>query len=368
MSGSDKSEESSNNVSRQEPVSPSSTVASNDQIPESTHRSKVIDQARKFLELDDIKNAERGKKAAFLKTKGLSNDDIEELLNVSEKKETLESTAKNASSQDSSDKEPQSVTTNQIPQTSQAPPIITYPEFLVNSSPKSPPLLTTSHLLTILYSTSILTATLYGTLEYIVTPMLSKLTDSRHEIFSSILLKLDILSQKLESQVSTIPVIVTPHISKESDTEAEDIDDDPTELFHRDIGIQTSPPGSPQPKNAQLAYGSLTHQTAHLCGLYTYLRDINDTLANDTQNDTRLENAIIELRKYLNTLAYPPRASNNYDSIYFPRGIMAGHNIGNGVNSDMNEVTRVKKEIKGMKGILLSARTFPGLKSAPYHK
>ncbi|POS85589.1 hypothetical protein EPUL_002472 [Erysiphe pulchra] len=367
MSESDESKGSSNNVTRQKPASPPSAT-SNDQIPESIHRSKVIEQARKFLEKDDIKNAEKEKKAAFLKTKGLSNDEIEDLLNESEKKESIVSTAKNASYRDNPEKGPQSVTTNLIPQISQAPPIITYPEFLINSPSKSPPLLTTSHLQTILYSASILTATLYGTLEYIVTPMLSKLTDSRHEIFSSILLKLDSLSQKLGSQVSEIPVIVTPHISKESDAETEDIDDDPTELFHRDIGIQTSPPGSPQPKNAQLAQESLTHQTAHLCGLYTYLKDINNSLANETKNDTKLENAITDLRKYLNTIAYPPLSINNYNSIYFSNGIIAGRNSGNGENGDMNEATKVKKEIKGMKGILLSARMFPGLKAGLYQK
>lgn len=198
--------------------------------------------------------------------------------------------------------------------------------------------------------------------------MLSKLTDSRHELFSSILSKLDILSQKLESQVSKIPIIVTPHVSRESGAEIEDTDDDPTELFHRDIGIQTSPPGSPQPNNAELALGSLTHQTAHLCGLYTYLKDINNSLANETKDDTRLENAITDLQKYLNTIAYPPRPINNYDSIYLPNSLKTGHSTGNGLNGDVNEATKVKKEIKGMKGILLSARTFPGMKAGLHQK
>ncbi|KAI6245378.1 hypothetical protein HI914_06380 [Erysiphe necator] len=363
MSGSDNSKQGSNKISQNSTSSPSSATT-DEQITENTQHSKVIEQARKFLQKDEIQDIEKEKKAAFLQTKGLSNDEIEELIGGTEK---TDSKAKNLSSPKTSERESQAVKTKTAPQTTPIP-IVTYPEFLVNPPLKPSPLLTTSHLINTLYSASFLTATLYGTLEYIVTPMLLRLNDCRHELFNSTLLKLNTLCERLQGQVSEIPVIVKPYISRESDIEAEDIDNDPTKLFHRDIGIQTSPPRSPQPKNSQLAQGPLAYQFSHLCDLFSTLRDANNLLADETNSDSGLEDALSDLRKYLNTVAYPLRSINNYESIYLSNGTMAGYPTGNGTGVDLNEANSVKKEIKGMKGILLSARTFPGVKVGLYQK
>ena len=50
--------------------------------PESPSRDAAIEQARKFLEEDEVRDASTDKKIAFLESKGLQNDEIEKLLGV----------------------------------------------------------------------------------------------------------------------------------------------------------------------------------------------------------------------------------------------------------------------------------------------
>ena len=52
-------------------------------IPESPSRETVIEQAKKFLEEDEVRNASTDKKVAFLEGKGLRIEEITELLGVS---------------------------------------------------------------------------------------------------------------------------------------------------------------------------------------------------------------------------------------------------------------------------------------------
>lgn len=45
-------------------------------------RSELIESAKKFLEEDEVKDATTDKKIAFLESKGLENEEIEQLLGV----------------------------------------------------------------------------------------------------------------------------------------------------------------------------------------------------------------------------------------------------------------------------------------------
>lgn len=49
---------------------------------EEPSRTGLIESAKKFLEEDEVKNATTDKKIAFLESKGLKNEEIEQLLGV----------------------------------------------------------------------------------------------------------------------------------------------------------------------------------------------------------------------------------------------------------------------------------------------
>jgi hypothetical protein len=49
---------------------------------EPTGRTTIVEQAKKFLEEDEVRNASTDKKIAFLESKGLKDDEINELLGV----------------------------------------------------------------------------------------------------------------------------------------------------------------------------------------------------------------------------------------------------------------------------------------------
>jgi hypothetical protein len=49
---------------------------------ESPSRETIIEQAKKFLEEDEVRDASTDKKVAFLESKGLRNEEIQDLLNI----------------------------------------------------------------------------------------------------------------------------------------------------------------------------------------------------------------------------------------------------------------------------------------------
>jgi hypothetical protein len=61
--------------------------------PEPGTREKVLEQAKKFLEEDEVKDASTDKKVAFLESKGLQGEEIQSLLGVSRNEEASKSTS-----------------------------------------------------------------------------------------------------------------------------------------------------------------------------------------------------------------------------------------------------------------------------------
>ncbi|KAH8687373.1 peroxisomal membrane anchor protein conserved region-domain-containing protein [Tricladium varicosporioides] len=346
--------------------------------PES--RATILEQAKKFLEEDEVKNASTDKKIAFLETKGLREGEIQELLAVTRNSEASSSTSTEsvssqasqptqdaytrlASSQisqpssQSSSPPQQTYTPPQTSSSSPQPPIITYPEFLV--APAAPqPLVTKPRLLTTLYAFSALSLLLYGTNTYLVTPMVAQLTSSRHELASSASTNLQKLIEKLEGLVSTVPNYVGKKQIDEGGEEEEDSEtEDPTELFHRDIGVQTSPilspssshPPSPPPGPAS----TLNDQVTRLSGLTQSMKDLITDSTSEGTNTSELETTINVLREYLDSMAYVAPSFG-----FGGGGYSGGYGIGGKAEDD--EISKVKAGIRGVKGVLLSARSFPG--------
>ncbi|TQS35965.1 hypothetical protein Golomagni_03599 [Golovinomyces magnicellulatus] len=369
MSASDDTKKNSNQLSWQEYGSQLARTALNEPATDNDSRNKLIEQARNFLRNEKIVDTDTNKQVEFLKTKGLSENEIDGLIKERQNpRKSNQSVANNFYP-----KNVENVSQTEIIEpelsTSPMPPVITYPEFLTSSSQSKKPLLTPRRLLNLLYTTSFLTAGIYGTIEYILSPMLERLSDCRHELFSTTLLNLNSLSQKLETVVSEVPITAKTLSNVDSDALDNEKEDDSAMLFHRDIGIQTSlSMNSSETSNTQPALTLLDRQASYYCDLHTQIKDLSDCVYSEVNNSLALDDKLIEFREYLNATGSNSSLLNSRnESKYMTNGTLPGFlstRKTTGMNGEIDEVTKVKKEIKGMKGLLLSARTFPGLKAA----
>ncbi len=226
-------------------------------------RKTVLEQARLFLEEASVRDAPRERKAAFLEKKGLQSHEIQRLLGPSSsetasfaRQDSDSSIPSSPASHSSAPPTSPSSSSTPPPQSDSQPsrdipPIITYPEFLLRPT-KPPPLVTLERLTYALYTFASISAFTYGASKYLVQPMLQSLTSSRHDLASTALHNLERLNEKLQGNVTHIPAPSHSRLSKsrvhdkddnndENASDIETVDSDPTELFHRDIGTQTSP-------------------------------------------------------------------------------------------------------------------------------
>lgn len=84
----------------------------------------------------------------------------------------------------------------------------------------------------------------------------------------------------------------------------------------------------------------------------TSLGEMLTTARAEGYETAEVEGAMIILKDYLESIAYAPPTY----------GFMSGYP--NGRKEEDDEIMRVKREIRGVKGTLLSARSFPGAGSA----
>ena len=195
--------------------------------------------------------------------------------------------------------------------------------------------------------------------------MLDSLTEARQSLFETALSNLHMLNEKLSGVVSVLPPPHSHGLNLTRDGEAsEDIDSifsDPTELFHRDTGTQTSPPPSPALSSssshpaldgAEPATPTANHQHS-LHAIHTHLASTLDSSSSVTESDESLKQSMKDLLNYLDDVRYG-RLRSAPDSLV--------HGAGSGVAGIAmveDEIAKVKTEIKGFKGALLSAKNFP---------
>ncbi|CEL00620.1 hypothetical protein ASPCAL00218 [Aspergillus calidoustus] len=379
-------------------------------VDKDTARSTLLEQASKFLQDESIRDASTDRKIAFLESKGLTSPEIDSLLGVSRNSEA----SGDASTTTEEDKSATAASTESSAQTTSpsigpsapsrtttqsntsaprdVPPIITYPEFLLHQS-KPPPLVTLRSVLYTLYGAAGLGATFYTASEYIVKPMLANLTDARHDLASTTEANLKKLNEKLEQNVSQIPpsLLTKPIISSaqsvvsdEDGLDIESITSDPTELFHRDIGTQTTqdltnpPPAvtssaATEPEKPTPTSTALTHQK-RLEQIGTQLRDFADTQTTSSTLQDTTRSRISDLQRYLDGLLYSKSSSYPYSAttgygMYSTPGLDSGSGAATGVGKgEEDAISGFRAEIRGVKGALLSARNFPsgrgGLRSS----
>lgn len=358
----------------------------------------AIDRVRRFLQDPAVKDAPFDKKKAFLLSKNVSEDMIYQIIGSEDNQHTPTTDGSTEAAQqefDASKKTPSPSSyvrttdgsqeaANQEFDASKAvsfsaaeftskrpsaaprpqrdvPPIITYPEFLVQPQ-KPPPLVTVGRLINATYIAGAVTASAYALSKYIIAPMADNLNHARHDMFEHTTQHVTGFNDKLSKLVSTVPLTVKPSTSSPAefaDFDMDSVTSDPTELFHRDVGTQTSPSLSRRTSlssDAEIAKPDSVplKQATRLEIMKSHLSELLEgTESNGTNNQT-LQASISETRSYLDGLYYtPPSYSWNAD------------NSLNASNSSKDKqpdaAVALKAEIRGVKGVLLSAKRFPSV-------
>lgn len=374
----------------------SSSSPSSDDAPASTSRQDLIDQASRFLEDDSLRDAPIDRKISFLESKGLKSSEIQQLLGVARNAEATRTTADPEnpgqeipqSSAEQIEVTPSSpVTAQSTPTTVSQPrssitasstsrdvaPIITYPEFLAQAN-KPPPLVTMRNIFYTIYGAAGLGASIYGASEFLVKPMLASLTAARHDLATTAQENLQKLNEKLEQNVSVIPAHLTAR-KADADESTEDNDSvtsDPTELFHRDIGTQTTPSVTPPSLSfsndnvdpaIMAPVAAVNNHMSRIQSIQAQLREAGDAEKDSSSLDDSLRTRLTDLHHYLDGLIYAAPTYTAAGSAYglYNAGRTGGPDgSATGLRKAEDEaIAGFKAEIRGVKGALLSARNFP---------
>lgn len=175
--------------------------------------------------------------------------------------------------------------------------------------------------------------------------MLDSLTSARHDFFLNTQTNLDDMLDKLENNVSIIPIGPSKDkMEGEEDASSDDSIHDATSFFNRTIGTQTSPapsttPASSDPSSAPATTLASLHQRT-LESLHTSLSALVPSDEESSDND-KTRDQIYLLRNYLDRLQYPMLQAPGL------------------ADSKEDAVNKFKMEIRSMKGALLNAKNFP---------
>ena len=187
--------------------------------------------------------------------------------------------------------------------------------------------------------------------------MVESLTSARHSLFESASSNLQVLEEKLGKVVSTIPVS-TKQVEAKLDTMNNEEDkgseaSDPTELFHRDTGTQTSMPDSPSSSSSidlskPTSGANIFMQTNRLKALHSRVTDIVSSSDSLEKANDGIKTEIVDLQKYLDGVMW----GKTHSYVDMTAGKIQ-------TRKEDDEIARVKAEIRGVKGVLLNAKNFP---------
>ncbi|EUC50486.1 hypothetical protein COCMIDRAFT_32305 [Bipolaris oryzae ATCC 44560] len=319
------------------------------QAPES---SSLLEQAARFLDDPTIRDAPREKKVAFLESKGVSAEDIGRLLGKEEpERRPIEVHDVGEQAWSTTPPKPAHAPEVQI-QPREIPPIVTYPEFLA-STEKPPPLITTERLAATAYIAGGFMASMYGLSKYIIAPMTHGLAESRRDFASHTNEQLKELNERLRKAVSVDPASKVKPIEDGADNVSE-ADSDPTELYHRDYGTQTTPNLSRRPSTSSDPHPTVTAQENRLKIIKSHLQELESHRSGQSTSRDRLRTKVSDLTTYLTDM--------DYQNQYYPTIGRYGATFnwtGNSQESKNDQIEVLKGDIRAVKGVFLSARNFP---------
>jgi hypothetical protein len=210
-------------------------------------------------------------------------------------------------------------------------------------------------------------ATMYGLSKYIVSPMAQNMTESRHDFSRHTQEQLDELNKRLKDIASVDPATTEKSMPTNIADDVSEADSDPTELYHRDYGTQTSPSLSRRPSLSLPADENsvITGHENRLKILTSHLRELESSRTNDTTSTDSLRTKLSDLHTYLSDMSYQ-------NQLYSGVGGLYGGNYGLPKTKDgkVDQVEVLKSDIRAVKGVFLSARNFPagGRSSMPMGK
>lgn len=220
--------------------------------------------------------------------------------------------------------------------------------------------MTVNGFLNTLYAFGGLSTIVYGASKFIVEPMVNNLTEARISLHDTANDDVAKLVSKLETVVSEIPPPKPKDLKTLSaptgDDDAASSCDDPTELFHRDIGVQTSPllqsqstPTSNPENNKET--NPTAYQTARLARLTATLKNFNETLTDQTETLGDVHTVMDVLQQDVEKLS-AAAAATDFAGGYSLYGASSR-------NEPEDEIRKAKENIRRVKGVLLSTRSFP---------
>jgi hypothetical protein len=217
--------------------------------------------------------------------------------------------------------------------------------------------------MTTAYATGGLMATIYGLSKYIIAPMRQDLTESRHEFAAHTQEQLVEFNKRLGEAVSVDPATQAKVKGADVADDVSEADSDPTELYHRDYGTQTTPQLSRRPStsNATDTEPMVTAHERRLQIIKSHLQELETTRSSNTSSADALQTKVSDLTTYLSEMSYQSQNYSSMNGFYGANYGMAGAKDGKNDQIDV-----LKNDIRAVKGVFLSARNFPtGGRNAP---
>lgn len=185
--------------------------------------------------------------------------------------------------------------------------------------------------------------------------MTRNLTESRHDFASHTQEQLSKLNERLRDAASVDPATKIQSKSSDVADDVSEADSDPTELYHRDFGTQTTPALSRRPSAVDAAdddQGVVKGHENRLKILTSHLRELEATRSNDTASVDSLKSQLVDLDTYLSDMSY----QNQYYS-----GGLYGNPLTSAKTKDgkVDQIEVLKSDIRAVKGVFLSTRNFP---------
>lgn len=204
-------------------------------------------------------------------------------------------------------------------------------------------------------------ASMYGLSKYIIAPMTHGLAESRRDFASHTNEQLKELNERLRKSVSVDPASKVKPIEDGADNVSE-ADSDPTELYHRDYGTQTTPNLSRRPSTSTDPHPTVTAQENRLKIIKSHLQELESHRAGQGTSRDRLRTKISDLTTYLTDM--------DYQNQYYPAMGRYGATFnwtGSSQESKNDQIEVLKGDIRAVKGVFLSARNFPtgGMSATP---
>ncbi|KAF2131030.1 DUF726-domain-containing protein [Dothidotthia symphoricarpi CBS 119687] len=343
----------------EQPVEDSATPVAGEltstESDEETSSPSLLEQASRFLDDPTIRDAPREKKVAFLQSKNVAPEDIESLLETATEVSTSPDLEELGERTWAVAPQNPAQAPAPIPQPRELPPIVTYPEFLAQTE-QPPPLITTKRLLTTAYVAGGLMSTIYGLSKFIIGPMAQNLAESRHDFATHTQDQLKEFNQKLGDLVSVDPASVSKTSASEMGDDVSEADSDPTELYHRDYGTQTTPNLSRRPSHSSNPDPEpiVSAQEDRLKKISAHLREITANKTHDRVSAGSVRTKVSDLTSYLSEMSYQNQyysSSNNFYGSSF--------SLPSGKDGKNDQIEVLKNDIRAVKGVFLSARNFP---------